>query len=546
MSNPNSINYNLSKENDKYYFRICPHCNQIQKSIFWCIVCSYDFKKGTFDEKFDKQLIGNQKIGSNLYGSKNWVTYTQFVEDDFSDDGSEDDYQEDERELDYDFDNDVKTILSLREKATHFGYCKVCTRPNLSYDWCNSCNRKILETNFRLWNSGDDNVNEFIRETQRKANKHLNYIEWVEFDSITNMKYLATGGFGIVYTGRITNEERKKSIKSWRFHAGDKIVLKALKNSQFMSKEFLNELQNYHQCFGNDMNAHLHIFGITYDPNQIEYMMVLKFAKGGDLRSILRQNYRKISWRDRIELLYGISQQLLTIHNKEIIHRDLHAGNILFDNEFYERDFFRRIYIADLGLARPCDRRHKTERGTYGVLQYTAPEIFRGQPHSKASDIYSIGILMWELSAPGQVPFEIKLYDRDALLQCAIWDGERPKVYDDTPEPWVELMMKCWQLNAEDRPTTKELFETTESWYFFKEDYKEFKVADEKQSELYAASLAAHNPNPLAGFNKTCSKYFRYIMPEQIQTYRKSRSKQSGSQYLPSHGYSDPFSSELV
>ncbi|CAG8652108.1 8029_t:CDS:2, partial [Ambispora leptoticha] len=433
----------------------------------------------TFDEYIDKHLTGNQKIGSNWYENKDWVTYSQFVEDDFSDDGSDDDYQEDIYELDYDFDNDAKSIFSLREKANHFGYCKVCARPNLSYDWCNSCNRKILEVNFAQWNSGDDNINEFIRETQRKANKHLNYIEWVEFDSITNMTYLATGGFGIVYTAKLTDEVQKKSIKAVRFHAGDKVVLKALKNSQFMSKEFLNELQNYHQCFGNDMNAHLHIFGITYDPNNIEYMMVLKFAKGGDLRSILRQNHRKISWRDRIELLYGISQQLLTIHNKDVIHRDLHAGNILFDNKFYERDFFRRIYIADLGLARPCYRPHTT----------------------------------------GKVPFRRNVFNQDALLQCAIWDGERPNVPKDTPKPWVELMKRCWQGNPNDRPTTRELFETTESWYFFKEDYTEFKDADERQSALlYAANLQYNAP------------------PEHTQEYQEFQNERSTSiKYLQEH-----------
>ncbi|CAG8600821.1 6197_t:CDS:2 [Ambispora leptoticha] len=337
MLSLSGINYNLRPAEDRYHFRFCPHCNQIQKSISWCKVCAYDHGKKVFDKTIDKYITGNQKIGSNWYENKEWITYSPFVEDDFSDDSSEDDYQEDEYELDYDFDNNVKTILSIREKAHHLGYCKVCTRPNLSYEWCNICNRKILETNFARWNSGNDNINEFIRKTQKKANKHINYIEWIEFDVFTNRKFLAKGGFGAVYTAILNFEEQKKHTKS-RFRSGEKVVLKVLKNSSFMTKEFLNELQNYHQCFGDVKNAHLQILGITCDANSTEFMMVLKFARGGDLRSILGNNQRKMSWRDRIELLYGISEQLFTIHERDIIHRDLHPGNILFDSEFYEQN----------------------------------------------------------------------------------------------------------------------------------------------------------------------------------------------------------------
>ncbi|CAG8512928.1 1101_t:CDS:2 [Ambispora gerdemannii] len=472
MSYLNSINYNLSKIDDKYVFRICSHCNQIQRSIYWCKVCSYDFRKSTFDKAINQYITGNQKIGSNWYENKDWITYTQFVEDEFSDDGSEDDYQEDEYELDYDFDDRAKTILSLREQARHFSYCKKCTTPNSSYDWCNVCNRKILETNFAQWNGGDNNINEFIRETQRKANKHLNYIEWVEFDLIIDLKFLAKGGF----------------------------------------------------------DSHLRIFGITCDPNSLEYMMVLKFAKGGDLHSILHQNNRKISWRDRIELLFGISRQLRTIHDKDVIHRDLHPGNILFDSKFYERDFFRRIYIADLGLARPCDRMHTTEKHTYGVMPYIAPEIFRFQQHSKASDIYAIGILMWALSAPGQDPYDRNLYAPNQQLHfiMSICDGKRPKINNKTtPKPWIDLMTKCWASNPEDRPTTKELSETAENWFFFKKNDEEFNVADVD--------------NPLAPNESSYGEKERSVFISLIQNKNSDNNNRIQAQYTASHGYTDAF-----
>src|SRR6266496_5288120 len=135
----------------------------------------------------------------------------------------------------------------------------------------------------------------------------------------------------------------------------------------------------------------IRLYGITQDPETKNYMMVLKYANDGSLRNYLDTSYNILSWKYIIHFFYSIATGLDKIHKNELIHRDLHVGNILIDNLF--------IYITDMGLCRPADYKtsENTKKSIYGVLPYIAPEILRGQNYTKAADIYSFGIIMYEI-----------------------------------------------------------------------------------------------------------------------------------------------------
>ena len=114
-----------------------------------------------------------------------------------------------------------------------------------------------------------------------------------------------------------------------------------------------------------------------------------------DLRTHVQQNHNKLTWIKRINIAYGIIFALYRIHGENVIHRDLHSGNVLFHKSN------QRFDISDLGFCGPAD---KPLNSIYGNLPYIAPEVIAGKETTKASDIYSIGILMWEISS-GQPPF---------------------------------------------------------------------------------------------------------------------------------------------
>jgi serine/threonine protein kinase len=127
-------------------------------------------------------------------------------------------------------------------------------------------------------------------------------------------------------------------------------------------------------------------------------MLVIK-KLDTNLRSYLESNHNQLTWKERIKIVYNIIVALHRIQNEEEIHKDLHSGNVLY----YQRT--NSWFISDFGFCGPVD---KPLGSIYGNLPYIAPEVIAGRGYSFASDIYSIGMLMWEISS-GEPPFIILL-----------------------------------------------------------------------------------------------------------------------------------------
>ncbi|CAI2171338.1 1169_t:CDS:2, partial [Funneliformis geosporum] len=132
------------------------------------------------------------------------------------------------------------------------------------------------------------------------------------------------------------------------------------------------------------------------------------------------------------------------IHKQGIIHRDFHSGNILIENE-------SDIVISDLGISKLSTDLSDDENNYYGIMPYIAPEIFQEKKYTKASDIYSFSIIMWELMN-GKRPFEDQAYDTDLMIQ--IIDGARPPIDTNAPKGYIELMQQCWDSDSNKRPTS--------------------------------------------------------------------------------------------
>ena len=160
------------------------------------------------------------------------------------------------------------------------------------------------------------------------------------------------------------------------------------------------------------------LYGISQDPETKNYIMVLDYAENGSLRNCLDTNYDKLSWNYKFFNLYDIANGLGIIHRKELIHRDLHIGNIL--------SFSLYTSITDMGLCKPADyiASENTKKNTYGVLPYIAPEILRGQNYTRASDIYSFGIIMYEVFS-GLPPYHDVSHDNNLSMKICL--GLRPR-----------------------------------------------------------------------------------------------------------------------
>jgi len=169
-------------------------------------------------------------------------------------------------------------------------------------------------------------------------------------------------------------------------------------------------------------------YGISQDPVTKNYIIVMDYMEGGNLRQYLIS--KKLNFSDKLQRLFNIVQGLKNIHQKNLVHRDFHSGNILNSGT--------HSFIADLGLCRPVNEIGNDK--VYGVLPYVAPEVLRDKKYTQAADIYSFGMIAYELFS-GLPPYCD--YVHDSALALRICEGLRPKFQIKVPQLLVDLIEKC-------------------------------------------------------------------------------------------------------
>ena len=178
--------------------------------------------------------------------------------------------------------------------------------------------------------------------------------------------------------------------------------------------------------------------------------MVLNYHPEGNLRDYLQKNHSKLTLNDRIMIFRRLCESLCFIHEKDLIHCDLHSGNILIQGGV--------CYITDLGLCGPVDE--KSSSKIYGIVSYIAPELLRGTSNAKntkESDVYSVGMLMWEIFA-GHPPFDDRAHNHRLIFDICE-KGLQPPILPNMPEDYAQMMQKCWDVDPSKRPTMKELLD---------------------------------------------------------------------------------------
>src|SRR5207247_5392204 len=126
----------------------------------------------------------------------------------------------------------------------------------------------------------------------------------------------------------------------------------------------------------------------------------------------IKNNNNKLTIKNIITILKYLCKSLYDIHEKDLVHCDLHSGNILIEGG--------GSYITDLGLCGPVD--DESSGKIYGIIPYIAPEVLQGKKNTKESDVYSVGMLMWEIFA-GHPPLDDRAHDPDLILE--VCDGLR-------------------------------------------------------------------------------------------------------------------------
>jgi serine/threonine protein kinase len=273
-----------------------------------------------------------------------------------------------------------------------------------------------------------------------------------------------------------------------------------------------------------DNNFIIGFYGITQNPETKNYMMVLDYAEGGSLRNYLDKRHSELNWYEKISCLQNAIFGLEFIHEKELIHRDLHIGNIL--------KLKYKTAITDMGLCKPANYNasENAKNGIFGVLPYIAPEIIKGKNYTKAADIYSFGIIMYEVIS-GLPPYHDLSHDK--YLAINICQGLRPTFNIKVPQLIVQLIKKCLDADPLNRPTAKEINNILRTYRSQSNDNQtaelqaQIKEADEinnnsLNSSITSANLGiSYNTHPQAIYTSRMLNFNNLPEPKNSDDYYK-------------------------
>ncbi|RIA96645.1 kinase-like domain-containing protein [Glomus cerebriforme] len=174
----------------------------------------------------------------------------------------------------------------------------------------------------------------------------------------------------------------------------------------------------------------------------------MQYADGGDLRHYLENNFEKLTWIDKKKLAYQIADGLNYLHNENVLHRDLHSRNVVIHEN--------NAKIIDFGISRIQNQESGGFIRNRGVIAYMDPKRISDPdfPYTKSSDIYSFGVLMWEISS-GRPPFKNNSFSQNDItaLGISITNGAREKTIPNTPKEYEILYKNCWDQEPNNRPT---------------------------------------------------------------------------------------------
>lgn len=212
------------------------------------------------------------------------------------------------------------------------------------------------------------------------------------------------------------------------------------------------------------------------------YFIAMEYLRGTDLKSGVRK-HGALDCKKVAQIGSQIAQALSVAHRHDIIHRDIKPQNIMVQPD-------GNIKVMDFGIARAKNSHLTTDNSVLGTAHYVSPEQTQGKPLGPTTDIYSLGIVMYE-AATGVVPF-----DGDDAISVALKQVNEQPVPPSTRNPRVDqalerIILKCMQKDPKNR------FQTAEEVFKVLRDYLAGKMNEVNNATAQMPVMATNAVSPL-------------------------------------------------
>ncbi|XP_016310344.1 tyrosine-protein kinase ITK/TSK-like [Sinocyclocheilus anshuiensis] len=255
--------------------------------------------------------------------------------------------------------------------------------------------------------------------------KELSSDKWeIHPDEVILSEELGSGQFGLVWKG------------SWNDR---QVAVKTVREGFMSEEEFKEESQVMMKLSHNKL---VQLYGVVTQRSPI--YLVFEFMENGCLTDFLRARKGHFSQEALLGMCLDVSEGMAYLESSNFIHRDLAARNCLVSED-------NVVKISDFGMTRfVLDDQYTSSFGSKFPVRWSSPEVIKFQKYSSKSDVWSFGVLMWEVYSEGRLP-----YDNcgNAEVVEALNAGLRLLRPRLCPQSVYELMQWSWKEKPEDRPS---------------------------------------------------------------------------------------------
>ncbi|XP_061600103.1 tyrosine-protein kinase Fes/Fps isoform X2 [Cololabis saira] len=316
----------------------------------------------------------------------------------------------------------------------------------LSVQWDGSCKHFLIQNVDNLYRLDGDSFHSVpqlihhLRSSRQHVTRRTDVVlkksivkdKWVlEHDDIVLGPLIGRGNFGEVYSGRLRSDNIPVAVKSCKENLAPEHKSKFLMEARI--------LKQY-----NHPNI-VKLIGVCTQKQPI--YIVMELVQGGDFLSFLRNDSQSLKPKVLVKMTENVAAGMEYLESKKCIHRDLAARNCLVTEN-------NSVKISDFGMSRQReDGVYSAEGGLRQIpVKWTAPEALNYGLYTTQSDVWSFGILLWEIFSMGMTPYTSMTNQQ---TREEVEKGYRMPAPHGCPMEISGIMTSCWEYDARNRPSFK-------------------------------------------------------------------------------------------